>query len=71
MQSFTVLCEKLLLSIVVLKIIFIKYFPQNDMLTKCLGRENLELFCRVRVTPKSSCGPLGYDGIHGAKTCER
>jgi len=49
MQSFTVLCakfhtfliqEKLLLSLEVIKLIFIRYFPQNYMLRKCLGREN-------------------------------
>jgi len=28
------------------------------MLTKCLSRENLELF--FRVAPKSICGPLIY-----------
>jgi len=39
--------RKLLLSIVVLKLLF-KYFPQNYMLTTCLGRENLELFLGLR-----------------------
>jgi len=27
--------------------LFVKYFPQNGMLTKYLGRENLELSLRV------------------------
>jgi len=33
----------------------IKYFPQNYMLTKCLGRENLEIFFKIK--PKNICGP--------------
>jgi len=32
------------------------YFPQKYMLTKCLGRKNLELF--FRLAPKRVCGPL-------------
>jgi len=34
----------------------VKYFPQNYMLTKCLGCKNLELY--FRVAPKSISGPL-------------
>jgi len=36
--------------------LYIKYFPGNYMLMKCLGRENVELF--FRVAPKITCGPL-------------
>ena len=36
----------------------VKYFPQNYMLTKCLCRENLELF--FRFATKSICRPLPY-----------
>jgi len=65
MESFTVLCTKfhtilcneLLLSIVVLKLIFnYEVFFTNEMLTKCLGCKNLELF--FRVAPKSIFRPL-------------
>jgi len=56
MQPLTVLFaelhRKLLLSVVVLKLILIiKHFPQNILLTKCLGRVNLKLVFKVITDP--------------------
>jgi len=42
-----------------------KYFLQYHMLTKGLGRENLQIF--FRVAPESICGPLLWDGSNALK----
>jgi len=52
--SFIQFCARKLL----LLILVLEYFPQTYMLTKCMGRENLELL--FRIAPKSICRPLAY-----------
>jgi len=64
MQPLTVLFaelhRKLLLSVVVLKLILIiKHFPQNILLTKCLGRVNLKLVFKVITDP----WPNSFQGL--------
>jgi len=48
--------NRCLLFDVLILLFYLKCFPENYMLTKCLGHENLGLF--VRVAPKSICRPL-------------
>jgi len=52
----TLLCKKIATVTRCLKGDITKYFPQNYMFTKCLGRENLEPF--FRVVSKNICGHL-------------